>query len=157
MNLQDLHQRTGIRIRKLRYCLDHSLIPGLDVDLTPGEAGRPRQFSNDAGFAIICAASLLSLRIRHETIRSFLRGLTEIPIHGKGRKKSLLVSILEGRLRAHGQLSDDGKVRIIVEEPEYDSKWLTPGKPSKPVENYEPRASVTLNLGKIRDQVFSDL
>ena len=155
MDLQALHRRIGIKIRKLRYCIDHELVPGLQIDLTPGEAGRPRRFAEDSGFSIVCAACLLDLRLRHDTIRTFLGGLLEIPIGGKGPKMSLLGSILKRPFQAQAQLSDDGKVRIVVEEAAYDSHWIIPGQPAKPVENCEPRAFVTLNLGKIRDQVFS--
>jgi hypothetical protein len=155
MDLQELHRRTGIKMRKLRYCVDHDLVPGLQIDLTPGEAGRPRRFAEDVGFGIVCAACLLDLRLRHDTIRACLSGLIEIPIRGKGLKKSVLVAVLERPFPAQAQFSADGKVRIIVEEAGYDSGWIIPSRPSRPVKDYEPRAFVTLDLGRIRDQVFS--
>ena len=159
MDLQELHRRTGIKVRKLRYCVDHDLVPGLPIDLTPGKAGRPRSFAEDAGFGIVCAACLLDLHLRHDTIRIFLGGLPKILIPGKGPPKSLFVSILEGCFPAKAQLSNDGKLRIIVEEvvgdTPYDSKWVNPDYPSKRVADCEPRAFVTLDLGMIRDQVFN--
>lgn len=154
MDLQELHRRTGIKIRKLRYCIDHELIPGLDIDLTPRRAGSPRRFADDVGFGIVCAAYLLDLHLRHETIRSFLGGLTEIPHRFEGRKKLLLAHVLEYGLPAQAQLSNDGKVRIIAEEHRIDSHWIIPGKPSRPVKDYEPPAFITLDIGKIRSQVF---
>ncbi len=72
MDLQQLHERTGISNRKLRYCLDHALVPG--VSIGQDEVGRPRKFHEDVGFGIVCAAKLLELGLPHETIRLFLRG-----------------------------------------------------------------------------------
>jgi hypothetical protein len=158
MDLQELHRRTAINVRKLRYCIDHDLVPGLPIDLEKGKAGRPRSFADDVGFGIVCAACLLDLHLRHDTIRTFLGTLPKIPIPG-GTPKSLFVSVLERPFPAQAQLSDDGKVRILVQEvvgdEGYDSGWMSPGNPSEPVDNCEPRAFVTLDLGKIRDQVFS--
>lgn len=159
MDLQELHRRTGINVRKLRYCIDHDLVPGLPIGSEAGKAGRPRSFAEDVGFGIVCAACLLDLHLRHDTIRTILGTLPEIPISGDGTPKSLFVSVLERPFPAQAQLSDDGKVRILVQEvvgdTGYDSGWVSPDNPSAPVENCEPRAFVTLDLGKIRDQVFS--
>src|SRR5262245_52839072 len=74
VDLQTLHERTGIGKRKLRYCLDHKLIPELSIELADDEAGRPRRFADDVGFGIVCAARLLDLGLPHETIRLFLAG-----------------------------------------------------------------------------------
>ena len=154
MDLQELHRRTGINVRKLRYCIDHELVPGLSIDLAPGKAGRPRSFAEDVGFGIVCAACLLELHLRHDTIRAFLGGLLNIPIRGKGPPKSVFVSVLERGFPAQALLSDDGKIRIVVGEANYDTGWILPDHPTQPVEGFEPRAYVTLDFGKIRDQVF---
>jgi hypothetical protein len=155
MDLQELHRRTGIKVRKLRYCIDHDLVPGLPIDLTPGKAGRPRAFAEDVGFGIVCAACLLDLHLRHDTIRTFLGELPKITIRGDGPPQSLFVKVLERPFPAEAHLSDDGKIRIIVGEVNYDSKWISPDDQPTPDADYRPRAFVTLDLGMIRDQVFS--
>jgi len=155
MDLQELHRRTGIKVRKLRYCIDHDLVPGFPIDLTPDKAGRPRSFAEDAGVGIVCAACLLDLHLRHDTIRTFLGALPRIPIRGDGPPLPLFVKVLEQRFPAEAQLSNDGKIRIVVHEVDYDSKWMNPDDQSKPDADYEPQAFVTLNLGMIRDQVFN--
>ena len=155
MDLQELHRRTGIKVRKLRYCIDHDLVPGFPIDLTPDKAGRPRSFAEDAGFGIVCAACLLDLHLRHDTIRTFLGALPNIVIPGDMPPQRLLVKVLKLPFPAEAQLSNDGKIRIVVHELDYDSKWIHPDDQSKPDADYEPQAFVTLNLGMIRDRVFS--
>lgn len=59
MDLQELAQRTALPLRKLRYVVDHDLVPELHYKLAHDEAGRPRRFASDVGFAIACVTSLL--------------------------------------------------------------------------------------------------
>lgn len=154
MDLGELHRRTGIAIRRLRYCLDHALVPELSVDLASGRAGRPRQFAEDVGFAIVCAAVLLDTGLPHEKIRWFLRGLLGIPVQGNGGTMSALAAILGREGPAFGYLGDGVNVRIEAEEFGYDSGWLAPQNPARLDRAYAPRVEVRLNLGKIRDEVF---
>jgi hypothetical protein len=155
MNLQELHERTGIELRKLRYCLDHDLIPGLHVKSTPDEVGQPRKFADDVGFGIVCAAELLKLGLPHETIRGFLAGMLSIKLGGKGPKKPVLVAVLERPTPAMAYLGDALNVRIVVKEYSYDSGWFTPGNRARLAPDYEPIVIVTLDIGRIRDLVYA--
>lgn len=154
MDLQELHEKTGISRRKLRYCLDHSLIPGLSIEIASDEVGRPRKFHEDVGFAIACAASLLEMGLPHERIRFFLDSLRRIEIGGKGRGKSALVWILEFKSPAIAQLSADGFVRLTVEQFDYDSGWTSSAGEKAPRRDYSPLVAVVLDLGQILRQVF---
>ena len=154
MDLQELHRRTGISSRRLRYCVDHKLVPELHIDLTPGEAGRPRRFHDDVGFGIVCAAVLLDIGLPHERIRWLLAGLLEIKVGKKGPRKPALVTILEQPVGARACLSDEGMIRIEVPEYDYDSGWIVPGSQAKRDNRHKPRGYVVLDLGRIRDQVF---
>lgn len=154
MDLQELHLRTGIELRKLRYCLDHRLIPHLYIDLTPDEAGRPRKFAADVGFGIVCAAELLKLGLPHDTIRGFLGGLLSINLAGKGEPKPALCAVLERPAPATAYLGDSVNVRIVVDEYDYDSGWVIPGNPARITPDYHPIVKVALDIGQIRDLVF---
>jgi hypothetical protein len=154
MDLQQLHQRTGVPLRRLRYCLDHALVPDLYIQGTPDEAGRPRKFAPDVGFGIVCAAELLKLGLAHERIRGFLKGLLGIELCGKGGTKPALAAVLEQSYAAEALLGDGLNVRIVVEELEYDSGWVVPGNPAKPDRSYRPLSIISLNIGQIRDRVF---
>jgi hypothetical protein len=154
MDLQELHERTEIDLRKLRYCLDHSLVPGLYIELTPREAGRPRKFAPDVGFGIVCAAKLLDLGLPHEVIRKFLQGMLGIVIQGTSTPKRALLAVLERREPAIAQLADGERVRIVAGDPEHNSGWIPPIRSAKRALEYKPVVMVTLDIGQIRDQVF---
>jgi hypothetical protein len=155
MDLQQLHECSGIELRKLRYCLDHKLIPGLHIKSTRGEAGQPRKFADDVGFGIVCAAQLLELGLPHARIRGFLEGLLRIRIRGQGPEKLVLVAVLEQRTPAIAQLGDGVNVRIIVEEHDYDTGWIPPNNSARLADDYRPIVIVALDIGQIRDQVFN--
>lgn len=155
MDLQELHDRTGLELRKLRYCLDHKLIPGLYITPSKCGVGEPRKFAEDAGFGIVCAAQLLDLGLPHERIRGFLEGLLRIRIAaGQGQEKLALVAVLERGVPAIARLGDGVNVRIVVEEFDYDSGWIPPSNVAKLVDDYRPITTVELDIGQIRDQVF---
>lgn len=156
MDLQALSSRTGIDKRKLRYCLDHRLIPGLKIEVTQDEAGRPRKFADDVGFAIVCAAKLLETGLPHDTIRLFLKGIAELSIGSGDPSGSALRSILERRLHpAIAQLGDSVNVRLFLEDLGYDSRWRAPGNPARLAQGYKPMVIVSLDIGSIMQKVFA--
>jgi hypothetical protein len=75
MDLHTLEERTGLALRSLRYVLDHRLVPGLNIQLASKVAGRPRRFSDDAGFGIACAAVLLQAGVQRKRVHQFLKDL----------------------------------------------------------------------------------
>jgi len=155
VDLQELHDRTGFSTRKLRYCVDHQLVRGLNIEIASGEAGRPRKFGEDVGFGIVCAARLQELGLPHETIRYFLGGLLQIEFPGRGRKKLALAAILEQRLRATAHLGDGVNVRLTVDAVQpWDSGWFASGKPVKSPVDYKPTVVVSIDLGLVFDQVY---
>lgn len=154
MDLHELHERTGIDPRRLRYCLDHDLIPGLQIDLAPREAGRPRKFADDVGFGIVCAAKLLELGVSHAVIRRFLQGILDIVVTVAGRRHPALCGVLEHRYPAIAYLGDGEYVRLVGSAPPWDSRWTRPGKRAKSAEEYVPQVQITLDLGRIRDLVY---
>lgn len=155
LDLSTLANRTGLERRRLRYVLDHELVPRLKIAVVDDETGRPRHFAEDVGFGIACAVCLLDLGLAHETIRQFLSGLLKIKI-SPADTQGALASILQSPqtpLHAHADFGGDGWVRLRVEG--YDSGWLQSGRPRKPPIDFEPSVIVRLNIGQIRDLVFS--
>ncbi len=159
MDLQELSERTGITRRKLRYVLDHDLVPGLRIEIAEGEAGRPRKFHEDVGVGIVCAAHLLTMGMRHEKIRWFLEGLVTLTIGGKPALSSLF--------ERHGDLADQGdpfeseaflgdgvNIRLTLKNANYDSQWRAPQNPAPLAANYKPKSQAVLNLGRILDEVM---
>ena len=155
LDLSTLADRTGLERRRLRYVLDHELVPRLKIDVVDDESGRQRHFAEDVGFGIACAVSLLDTGLPHETIRQFLSALLTVKIKPDDAQRAL-ASVLQSPkspLIAHADFGGDGWVRLRVES--YDSDWLKSGRPRKPPVNFEPLVIVQLNIGRIRDLVFS--
>lgn len=159
MDLQELSERTGITRRKLRYVLDHDLVPGLKIEIAESEAGRPRKFHGDVGVGIVCAAHLLVMGMRHEQIRWFLEGFTTLSIGGKPALNCLLERHrdLAGQgevVESKAYLGDGVNIRLTLENIDYDSKWQAPQNPAPLAAPYEPKSLAILNLGRILDEVM---
>lgn len=155
MDLTDLHARTGISRRKLRYCVDHQLIPGLNIEIAADAQGRPRKFHEDVGVAIVCAARLQELGLPHERIRQFLGCLSQIP--GRRRGTPALAEVIERRLPAVARLGDGAHVRFTYRdsdrEYDYDSGWRRDDG-TKLSADYQPTVEVVLHLEPIFRQIF---
>jgi hypothetical protein len=151
-----LSQRTGIPVRRLRYCLDHNLVPGLRVEISANEAGRPRKFAEDVGFGIACAATLIGAGYGRKTVGYFLKGLLDIHLeYSDGKREPALVAFLRrGEFTARAELGDGVNVRVVFDDPEYDTGWICPGNPAPLDESYHPTTYIGLDLGRIRDMVF---
>jgi hypothetical protein len=155
VDLTDLFNRTGISRRKLRYCVDHQLIPALTIEIAADAQGRPRKFHEDVGVAIVCAARLQELGLPHERIRQFLGCLSQIP--GPRRGTRALVEVIERRLPAVARLGDGAHVRLTYRdndiEYDYDSGWRCGDGTQLPAD-YQPTVEVVLNLEPIFRQIF---
>ena len=152
MDLAELSRRTGLERRKLRYVLDHKLVPSLRIEIVDNEVGRPRYFADDVGVGIVCAARLLDAGLPHEAIKRFLTGLLEIKFPGD--KVPALVHVLKGKDPAQADFGDSDRVRLLING-DHDSGWFAPGKRSRAVTKFSPKVTVSLDLGLIRDEVFS--
>jgi hypothetical protein len=155
MDLYDLEQRTGLGRRLLRYVLDHALVPELDIEISADAVGRPRKFHDDVGFGIVCAAQLLNLGLPHKKIQLFLQGILGIQVRGKGSPKNALLCVLERPADAKAYLGDGANVRIVVDEYSHDSGWQACPGHKPPPKGYEPLVTVVLDLGRIRETIFS--
>jgi len=153
MDLQILASRTQLPQRKLRYVIDHDLVPGLKLEIAENEVGRPRRFADDAGFGIACAASLLEAGLHRAAVRQFLETLlgfaTPRPLTGR----DILIAVLQRELPAVAELGDGVNIRIRVDDPKFDSGWMQPRTNAKLAKDYEPNALVRLNLRHICDKV----
>ncbi len=152
MDLTELVRRTGIERRKLRYVLDQQLVPELRINVVDDEVGRPRQFADDVGLAIVCAAKLLDLGLAHDTIRDFLSGLIYVKFQA-GDSQTALVHLLGNEEPACAEFGDGRTVRIRAQN-DATTPWTSLKKPHRQVADFSPMITVTLDLGQIRDQVF---
>jgi DNA-binding transcriptional MerR regulator len=152
-DLADVHKRTGISTRKLRYCLDHGLIPGMELRMAVNESGRLRKFNEIFGFMLICVVKLLEIGLPHQKIRLFMDGLCEI--FGTYDPKQIATeAILNKDRQVHAYFGDGMNMRVVVDQRRYDSGWIAPNNPAKLDASYAPTWMVTLDLGKVRDELW---
>jgi hypothetical protein len=154
MDLQMLEERTGLALRTLRYVLDHRLVPGLNIQLASKVAGRPRRFSDDAGFGIACAAVLLQAGVQRKRVHQFLKDLLAITVKdSQGKSERALAALLKSPLPATAHFGDGINIRLTIDK--WDSGWIQPSTHAQLTSDYRPRVSVQLDLGRIRDEVQS--
>ena len=150
MDLAELAQRSKLDRRKLRYVLDHKLVPELHIEIKDEAHGRPRHFAADVGFGIVCAARLQEAGLFHDTIRGFLTALLELKFDRKDPQPAFAY-VLQRNLSAYADWGDDTFARLRVGS--WDSGWRRAGS-GKPENDVDPMLVFTLNIGRIRDQVF---
>lgn len=152
MDLQTLEKRTGLPSRKLRYIVDHDIVPGLDLHQDVHAQGRPRRFADDMGVAIAAAATLLEIGLSRDAIRFVLRGLARIHWDFDRRKRVIVADLLNKQIPAIIQIGDGTYLRILSGS--YDSGWIQPEPLDLCPDDYSPIAFVEFDLGRIRDKVL---
>lgn len=150
MDLAELSQRSQLERRKLRYVLDHKLVPELHIEIKDEEHGRPRHFAEDVGFGIVCAARLQEAGVLHDSIRGFLRALLELKFDTQDSQPALAY-VMRHNLSSYADWGDDAYARLRVDD--WNSGWRKAGS-RKPDHKADPVLIFTLNVGRIRDQVF---
>jgi hypothetical protein len=146
LDITELSRRTKIERRKLRYILDHQLVPRSCIEIADNDAGRPRQFDELAGFGIVCAARLLDLGMPHESIRLFLGRLLDII-----NTYPPFFPLFFGGCPATAELGDGTHVR--VEMGGHSSGWIPSNKARKRDNTFTPVAVVRLDIGCVRNQI----
>lgn len=152
MDIQTLQARTGLSARRIRYVIDHEIVPNLVVNVERNTQGKPRVFSEDMAIGIACAAILLDVGLSRETVRYVIENLAKIPWNLDRGKSSMIVNLLLSNFPATLQLGDGVYLRLFSGS-YVDSGWVDP-KTLKRLKGYEPRIVVELDLGQIRDQVY---
>lgn len=165
MDIKELAEITGIARRRLRYVLDHELVPRLYLSFVQDAAGRPRRFYPDVGFVIVCAARLLDFRLAHQQIRDFLSGLLELPYSNKpsadplsphANESCIAVMLRQQELSALAYFDEDSWVKVSFEHGggKHGTRWYSSVTKDFRPANYKPFVFIALDIARIRDQVF---
>jgi hypothetical protein len=149
-DLAEIAQTSGVPVRKLRYVLDHCLLPGAR-DASQGR-GTARSFTPFESFAVLVAALMLEAGLRRSLVRECLAVLGRDPSRG-------LDNLPLYRAFAHGEparleVGDWKFVRLVVAKhmlwPALDTGWLALTEDQPPDEFYRPLVSLVLDVGRIR-------
>jgi hypothetical protein len=155
MDMAELTVRTCVPVRKLRYVLDHRILPGLQ-GVASGH-GVPRTFTPFEGFAIALAARLLDAGVTRKLIAAAL-GTVCRPIGSPQTPHD--VPLFRAYTAGAGsvEIGDGLSVRLRVPRRPgvgnaLDTGWL----PLKSSENvggdYTPVVRVTVDLGTFAQAV----
>lgn len=149
-DLAAIARSSDVPVRKLRYVLDHSLLPGArHASLGRGTA---RSFTPFEAFAIVLAALMLEAGLRRALVRDCLAALARNPGRGIGQVPLY-------RAFAHGEparleIADWKFVRLTVADhprwPALDTGWVALDDGRPPDEGFAPLLCVTLDVGRIR-------
>ncbi len=93
MDLAAIHHATKIPLRKLRYVLDHGILPGMRSKTDRSRVGHPRSFAAIEGFSIALAVALLEGGLRRDLVARFLDAITQIHWETIGPRKRRLTAI----------------------------------------------------------------
>lgn len=160
MDLQELANRTGLPLRKLRYVVDHNLVPGLNYKLAESEAGRPRRFAPDVGFGIACVTALLHAGLQRTAATEFVAAMLDVPFRWPSGKMLYGHQVLSEFCRRGSEgrmfLADGVNVKIDVKisDATVPAKWCEPHTGATLAEEYEPRVVVELDIGRLRREIF---
>jgi hypothetical protein len=165
MELQTIAQRTQLPIRKLRYVLDHHMLPWLQVKIDERSVGQPRYFTDFEAFAVACAATLLVTGLKRETAVHFMERLLKVqwdvprqarrPLNQGGTISEIdrlcLLWAYTHNKPAVAMLGDGSHIRVKSDT--RDTGWRLNWPRSENPDKYEPMGFVNLNLGRLRDQL----
>jgi hypothetical protein len=154
MDLQTLADRTKVPLRKLRYVLDHRLLPGLRVKHARERTGHPRSFEEFEGFGLAGAAALAEAGVRRETIVLFMDVICdlelELPSAQRIGRIALVAAFQEGADPAVGMVGDGALVRVKIKT--LDTGWIAPKALAK-VTDFAPRVIIQLDLALLRKAI----
>lgn len=154
MDLQTLAIRTGVPIRKLRYVLDHRLLPGMRIKHALEFVGHPRSFAEHEGFGIACAAALVEAGVRRESISLFMDALCGLVLKSQSKRRIprtvFLAAFEDGAEPAIAIIADNAVVRFTIKQ--FDSGWIEPRAFNR-ISDFSPRVTIQLDLAKLRRAV----
>ena len=144
MTLQELADRTGIPLRKLRYVVDDDLIADLSLEVAENEAGRPRFFSDILAMEIAIAAQLSTAGLKRTAVRHFFWILMH---HRPDYFWDILRKALAGGPEVLAEFGDGSFVRIKIGAKDLGWKSL-PERPGA-AKDCNPSVIVALNLSRL--------
>jgi hypothetical protein len=155
MDTAELTARTGVPIRKLRYVLDHRILPGLQ-GVGSGH-GVPRTFTPFEGFAIALAARLLDAGVTRKLIAAVL-GTVCRPTGSPQAPPD--VPLFRAYTAATGSIEIGDGLYVRLRAPRrpgvgnaLDTGWLPLESSEKVTGDYIPVVRVTVELGTFAQAV----
>jgi hypothetical protein len=150
IDLTQVAEAVGLPIRRVRYVLEHRVLPGAE------KASRghrvTRTFTGLEGLGIALAAVMLESGLRRQTVSALVRAML------KGTKGTLkpgvpLIRIYNTTGSLSLEIADGANYRVIGRSARGLPSWvqLSTGAALKP--GYEPLAVIHVDAGRVRDAI----
>jgi hypothetical protein len=146
---------SGLSPRKLRYTLDHDLLPGGE-GASRGR-GVPRSFTPFEAFGLVLATQMLEAGLKRALVRDCLARLC------RGSGRDVATGPLYRAFMASGpsrlEVGDWRHVRLVstARRPspvaDVDTGWLPLGGQAGPPATYAPLVTLGLDIGQLRTRV----
>ena len=153
--LSTISQRSGVELRKLRYCVDHELVPERTWFLAEHEAGRPRRFDSITAVYLVCAARLLESGVRRDAIKSLMQHVGRFMKPGRNPLHLPLIAeaFASRQVDALIEFAEGSHYRCRVGKT--DSGWLcVDGKLRPAAPDFSPVAVISLNVSLVRKRLI---
>lgn len=169
-DLRRIATLTGLPLRKLRYVVDHELLPGMKFQIAANETGRPRRFGPDVAFGIACIATLLEGGLQSAAAYRFFDAILHLSIPWGSRQEAwhgaeILSTFIDRGKSGQALLGDGRNVRLNLQmrDGQIDTDWHLTHKvdphrtthTSRRSDGYSPRTLVALDLGRLRELLVS--
>jgi len=134
--------------------LDENIVPDLRYETAAHEVGRRRSFDAEMGFALSCAAALVTAGLQRSEVRVFMAGLTKLTFPSS--KRLVIAAFFEEKPYLGVAEMGDNHMYILFRGPQGHNStgWinLTTAVPAR--RKPSPLVTISLNIGRLGRQVF---
>jgi hypothetical protein len=151
LDLAEIAESSRMAPRKLRYVLDHGLLPAGKI--ASRGRGAIRRFTGFEAFGLATAALMLEAGLRRALVRDCLAALCRAP--GRDVRLVPLYCAYAARGAARLEVGDWAYARLVVagaEAAATDTGWLPLAGAAAPAE-YTPLVTLTLDVAQVRGRV----
>ena len=124
MDLKALAKTTKLPLRKLRYVVDHEIIPATH-ECIDGMGGQSRQFGDDNAFLIAVAGSLLEYGCRRDLVSDLMLAIARQSRKGFGKSlEKPRTQKKDAKVFGTVQIANGQYIRFSTTDPPWTSGWM---------------------------------
>ena len=146
MDLISIARATGLPLRRLRYVLDHRVLPGAEKSSRGHRV--TRSFTGFEAFGIACAAALLHAGVRRPLVQRCMRELVK-PVDRRTARHGLLTTLYRPENDWMLELAEGEYLRVVGRSMR-NPKWRPIRAHARPLTR-DPLIVMRLDASAIRD------
>lgn len=159
MDLAEISERTRLPLRRLRYVLDHGVLPG---PRGKGQGrGTPRDVSEFEAFGLATAALMMEAGLRRSLVARCMYLLSGSDMRSRSYVDRPLYWAFDRGHVAELQIGDGLNVRLSghgeAGRQRFDTGWVEVATLARLEATYDPLASIRLDVGQLRQRLFPGL